>query len=291
MKKVLSLAAAIGLSLSFAAVAQAGGACCKAQAGSEQTAAAGCCKAKAGAEQTAAADGCCKNKAGAEQTAAAGACCKSKAAATAAGATCTEKAAASATCTEKTAIAAKCCAVKGGPTCVEGMPKMGYRVGDKTVTCPDEARKLMSENKDAAISFVVGDKSYSDQAEATKAYGALLDSYLKDMLTVREIAASGDKPVRYELAGFTYDCREKAEKAAAAARTAAEQVTMNYRVAGKTFHCPDEAKKAVNGDAQIEYVVGESVSTCNVRAGVDLARARIAAAMKALEGSPVASRS
>lgn len=264
MKKVLSLAAAFGLSLSFAAAAQAGGACCQAKSAAQPAAAAGA------------------------------ACCKDKAGATAAGATCADKgaAAASASCADKAgAVAAKCCATKGGPTCVEGMPKMGYRVGDKVVSCPDEARKLMAEHKDAKLAFVVGDKDYTDQAEATKAYGVVLDSYLNNMLTVREVAAAGNKPAHFELAGYSYGTREQADKAAAAAKMAAEKVTMNYRVAGKSYNCPDEAKKAATGEQQVEYVVGESTSTCNVMAGIDLTKARIAAANKALEGGSMASRS
>lgn len=259
MKKIASVLAVLGLSLACTAAAQAGGACCKSGQNAKAALAAGGSGCQSG------------------QTAVAGTT------ATATGG--------------KSAVAAGCCAGKANAkACTESdMPKLAYKVGDKTVTCPVEAKSLAAANETTPVRYVVGGKEYTDQLEANKAYATVLTSYMSDMLTVREAAAveakkcpvSGStieaaKPARFELASYTFENRPAAEKAAAAARDAASKVTMSYAVAGKTFHCSDEAKKACTGDTKVEYVIGDVKSCCDVLASVELAKARITAANQVL---------
>jgi hypothetical protein len=53
-------------------------------------------------------------------------------------------------------------------------------------------------------------------------------------------------------------------------------------VDGKDYTCSDSAKQATTGGKQIDYVIGEVHTPCDVMAAVELAKARIGAADKAL---------
>lgn len=153
------------------------------------------------------------------------------------------------------------------------------------------------------------------------AYAVLLDGYLASMTTVKpageakasctaeqkaacttdQKASSGEKKAcctsgqnakadskdlagKYVLASYTFDCKEKAEKAAAAARAAADKVSMKMVVGEKSFECPMSAAECAKSDGKpVQYVVGEAKTGCNKTAKVELAKAKINAAAQAIE--------
>lgn len=198
-------------------------------------------------------------------------------------------------------VSAACCSANKASAiaCTDSdVPKMGYKIGDKLVTCPMEAKSLAAKDANAKMLYVVADKDYADEMEATKAYAGVLSSYMDKMLVVREVAGcaaktcpvtgktlESAKPAHFELASFSYPTKDAAEKAAATARAAAEKVQMKYVVADKEFSCPDEAKKSITGNQKIEYVVGDSKTCCDTMASVELAKARIFAAQQALDAT------
>ncbi|MDX2199134.1 MAG: hypothetical protein SF069_09205 [Phycisphaerae bacterium] len=173
------------------------------------------------------------------------------------------------------------------------MPKMAYKVGDKTVNCPDEAAKLAGAN--GTMTFVVAGKDYSDKMAATKALGGELNNYYTNMLTVKETSAcaaktcpvtgkelAAAKPAMFALASYEFPNKSAAEKAAAAARAEAEKIQMKMMVDGKEYTCADSAKAACTSGKKMEYVVGDTKSCCDVMAGVELTKARIMAAQNVL---------
>lgn len=268
MKNLIALLG-VGVIALAANVAYAGEACCKSKK-AEATASSACCKDKA--------------EAGA-------ACCKSKGGDATAAASCKDK--------SQAVASASCCAKKGSASdnCMtSSMPRVAYKIGDKTLSCPDAAKELLAANSDAKMVYVVADKEYAEEADAQKAYSVVLTSYFDNMLKVQEVAATDAKtcPVTgktiapaskgaYKLASYEFGCPSDAEKAAKLARAEAEKVTMKMVVDGKEYGCPVSAKAACDGkDKKVEYVVGETKTCCDVLASVELAKARIAVAEKVI---------
>lgn len=95
-------------------------------------------------------------------------------------------------------------------------------------------------------------------------------------------------PVVYCVATQNFDCKDKAEQAAKTAQAAMKTVAMKYRVGDKDFCCDkmagDECKKA-GKDAKMVFVVGTTKTECKVMARIELAKAKIQAAVKALENN------
>jgi hypothetical protein len=117
----------------------------------------------------------------------------------------------------------------------------------------------------------------------------------------------------FRVASFKFDKKEAAEKAAKVANEAADKVCLKMVVDGKTVTCDKAAEKACGaktaGDGATchhgkdgaktaehakdatktcEYMVSSdenSKITCPIMARVELAKARIAAAMKAIEST------
>lgn len=250
----------------------------------------------------------CQGKSG-EQTAAVAASDKGKSGC--------NPAACAAACKDKKGCDPAAC---GGKAVAAGMPRMQYKVGDQTLCCTGKADEL-AKGDAAKIRFVVADKEYTDKAEAMKAYQGELDSFLGTLTTVRyavgkecvacpnaaqQMAREKGENVKFRVASYTYADRPAAEKAAKAASEAAEQVTMKTVVDGKTYTCEKEATAAAktggtchgHGDAQTtagksdakgetgkgtEYVIGETKTCCPVTAKVELAKAKINAAVAAIE--------
>lgn len=212
----------------------------------------------------------------------------------------------SATCSRDKAAYAKDGAKCSDKALAACMPKMAYKVGDKTVCCPKEASELAA-GKDADIHYVVAEKEYADKAEALKAYETVLNERLATMTTVRyavngkcvacpNAAAalakdSGDK-VKYQVAAYVFADQATAEQAATAARAASEKVTMTKVVDGKEYTCTKsatacgskgEGKELARAEGKTcEYKVGDTKSCCPLTAEVELAKARIQAAYDAV---------
>jgi hypothetical protein len=185
-----------------------------------------------------------------------------------------------------------------------GMPVMQYKVGDQTTCCPKAAAEMAKAN-DAAMRYAVNETEYADKAAALEAYASTLDEYLGTMTTVRfavgekcvacptaaaALAKDSGETMKYRVAAFTFADKAAAEKAADAARTASEKVVMTMVVDGKETKCDATAKKACNKSADsaaagktCEYRVGETKTNCATTAKVELTKARIETAQKALE--------
>jgi hypothetical protein len=194
-------------------------------------------------------------------------------------------------------------ACHGKAMCAKGavatdMPKMLYKVGDETTCCPKQADKLAGGDS-SKIRYVVAGKEYTKNEEALKAYATVLDEYLNSMQNVRfvvgeqcvscpmaaqALAKGAGQPMKYRVAAITFAEKAKAETAAKLARAAAEKVQMTCVVDGQKYSCPKEAEQAcAKSGKKAEYVVGDMKTNCPITAGVELAKARIDAARKALE--------
>lgn len=170
------------------------------------------------------------------------------------------------------------------------MPSMGYKVGDKTVACPDEAAKLAKESK-TTVKYVVGDKSFDDKGEALVAYTKELNGFVESATSTVKFSVNGEcmacpvsagdaakksgKPMMYRVATVDFKNESDAKKALAAAKEAADKVEMKIMVGDKSMSCPvsaaDVAKKE---NKKVEYVVGESRTCCDVEGKLNLARAK-----------------
>lgn len=207
----------------------------------------------------------------------------------------------SAKCSDKADCAARCgdkaatCDVAKAKS--RSIPVMQYKVGDKVTCCPDEAAKLAGDNKDA-IQYVVGEETIAGESDAKQAYAKLLERQLQDVTTVKfavgddcvtcpmtakAMATKAGKPVHYRLASFDFENQDAAQKAAETARQAAEKVAMKMVVGEKEFCCATTAASVAKADGKkVEYCVGDKKTPCNVTASVDLALAKLNAALDVL---------
>lgn len=224
---------------------------------------------------------------------------------------------------DKNASLASCSDKKAG-ACkdVAGMPTMSYKVGDKCLCCPKEALETAKADG-KSIKFVVAGKEFDGEADAMKAYAAALETFLAKSTTVsyavgdeamqcpmsaESVAQKSGKKVQYRLASYNFEDAAKAEKAAKAAREAADKVSMKVLVDGKEVEAPksgccgskattvakststDGKAGACDGKTDVacagkstEYVIGDQKFTCSLQANVELQKARIAAAMMVME--------
>lgn len=212
-------------------------------------------------------EGCCAKGATAQLTAGGEGC--TKAATTVAG---------KAACTEKVA------------GILETAPKMTYKVGDFTTCCAKTAEAKALETN-AAITYVVGEETFTDKMEATAKLTAAIEKATEQMLhvqfaagsecfqcpmTAAQVAQKNGTKVMYRVAGFDFESKDKALEAANVAKAAAETVKVAYKVNGETYTCDKTASaKAAEAGAKITYVVGNEESCCNVMAGLAAAQAKL----------------
>lgn len=193
----------------------------------------------------------------------------------------------------------ECCQAKSGVALAKAsIPRMKYAVGDATTCCPQEAQTL-AKGDAKAIRFVVGESKFESEAEAQGAYAKALDSYLGEITSVKyavgkecvacpmsaqELAKKEGQPLRYRLASFDFASREKADDAAKSARAAAENIHLAMMVGEKSFECPMSAADTAKSEGKkVEYCVNGKKSECKSSANVELALAKIDAALTALE--------
>jgi hypothetical protein len=209
------------------------------------------------------------------------------------------KAGGSKTCTMGAANAKTCsktCSKDGKSAC--DVPCMQYKVGDEMTCCPKTADKLANDNGGKML-FVVGEKEYQNKAEAMEAYAGLLEEHLEKVTHVRyavgdkcvkcpkeagKLAQGNGGKVKYVVGSATFDCKEKAEQAAQQAANASEKVKMTTYVDGKSYCCEKSAEMAAKRSGKkCEYQVGDAKTPCQTTARVELAKARIQAAVEAIQ--------
>jgi len=177
------------------------------------------------------------------------------------------------------------------------MPAMHYVVGEKETCCPEEAAQLVSTG--GQMQYKIADVTYTDQAEAGKAYAAELERYLDRTTRVsfvvgdeccccpiqaEELAKASGQTVRYKVGSTVFDCADKAIRASALAYGRAQQVSMHYAVDGKETECAEtfaQAKTCTTTKAS--YLVAGQETQCEVEAACLLVTARIQAALAAAE--------
>lgn len=98
------------------------------------------------------------------------------------------------------------------------------------------------------------------------------------------VAKTDGKTVMYCVAGQCVDSKEKAEQISKVVMAAMKDVSMKYRVGDEEFCCDKMAgEKAKSNGGKIVYVVDGKTIECDIMARIQLDRAKIMAASKALE--------
>ncbi|HZW09732.1 MAG TPA: hypothetical protein VFF69_07495 [Phycisphaerales bacterium] len=176
------------------------------------------------------------------------------------------------------------------------MPAMHFVVGDKETCCPEEASQLVSAGG-SQMQYKVANVTYTDQAEAGKAYAAELEHYLDRMTRVsfvvgedccccpfeaEKLSESSGQPVKYKVGNTVFECPEKAIRAAALAYGQAQQVKMSYAIDGQPTECQETFAKAKScTTTKAAYLVAGKETQCEVEAACLLVTARIEAALAA----------
>lgn len=209
-------------------------------------------------------------------------------------ASCNRTAAAEGDCAKSCGDKAGCCAKDYAKV----LPAMKYKVGSETVCCPDKAKDL-AKGDAKAIKYVIGEKSFDDATTAKTELAKAIDGYMTDAMTIRyavgdqcmscpmsagELAKKEGKPMKYRVASFDFASEDAAKKALTVAKEASDKVMMKMMVGETCVACPTSAAElAKKENKKVEYVVGDSKTCCDVEAKVNLARARAAAALAALD--------
>jgi hypothetical protein len=163
----------------------------------------------------------------------------------------------------------------------------------------------LAKTNEATIRYVVNETEYADKTEAQESYAKVLDEYLGTLTSVRyavgekcvncpmaalALAKDSGEAVKYRVAAFTFADKAAADKAADAARAAADKVEMTMVVDGQETKCDATAKKTCNKSTDnatagksCEYRVGDTKTCCAATAKVEFTKARIETAQKALE--------
>ena len=158
------------------------------------------------------------------------------------------------------------------------MPSMAYRVGDTETRCFKSA--TAQAGKDGKVQFLVADKAYDTETEATIALAGLLEKEIANLQTV-QLSAGGNcygcpmsaraalkdgEKMKYRLAGFDFASREEAEKA---------QRIITCKLKGCDADCIKDCTKNFRGTAV----------TAGAKSGCNKGRAA-AATVAAKDGSP-----
>ena len=182
---------------------------------------------------------------------------------------------ASTVATAATATDEKCCPVT---TAMKNLPAMTYKVGDKAICCGTHAAEMAKKNE-KPVHFVVGEKTFETKQEAYTALVESTESYVNNFVTPKKCEKSG----KTSIAGESCGCSVMAGQRAELVKKAISDIKMTYVVDGKKCQCPNEAKSiASKSDAKTTYVVAGKETCCNLEARLNFAKAKYAAAVKAI---------
>ena len=163
------------------------------------------------------------------------------------------------------------------------MPSMSYRVGEFESHCKYTATAKAEETK-AALTFVVDGKAYDSNGDAEVALASLLTDRANEMsevkLTVGDqtfacphaaqgVADKSNAKVGYQLAGFDFSDKDKANKLADKLRETISSAAVTVKADGKTVSC---AKSARAAGKTVTYVVGDEETPCEKHAKLLLAQ-------------------
>jgi len=174
-----------------------------------------------------------------------------------------------------------CCSGCAVSAAMKNLPVMTYKVGDES-TCCSESAGALAKKHDKPIHFVVAEKSYESKEEAFTALVETTEKFVDDFVTPKKCEASG----KTFIAGTGCGCPVEAGNKAELVKKAIDEVKMTYVVGDKKCNCPNEAKTLASGsDEKVTYVVAGKETCCNLQARLELAKAKYAAAVKALAAS------
>lgn len=197
--------------------------------------------------------------------------CPSATATAATGTACTDGACASKSC----GADCKDCPIT---TAMKALPQMTFAVGETKTNCPKEAAEL-AKTANAAIQYVVCEKTFATEAEANAALADATDKFVAEFIEPKKCEESG----KIKVCGKDLCCETMAAETATKAKSAMEKVAMTYLVGEKECSCPNEAATLAkeSGNPTVFVVAGET-TCCNVQARLNLARAKYKAAVVAL---------
>ncbi len=182
-----------------------------------------------------------------------------------------------------TSVAAKAgeCAECPVSKAMAALPKMTFKVGDTETCCDKAAADLVAENG-GHIHYVVAKKEFDDKGEAMVALADVTEEFVDAFATPKTCSRSGKTTV----CGTSLGCEKTAAKMAEKAKAAMQTVSLEFQVGEEKCSCPNAAAALAkkSGEAK-QFVVGEETTCCEVDARIKLARAKYAAAVKALQAS------
>ncbi len=158
------------------------------------------------------------------------------------------------------------------------LPAMTYMVGEESVCCSESAAAMAKKN-DKPLKYVVGKKTFESETEAYTALVESTESFVEKFITPSKCETSGTTTI----AGTSCGCPVEAGKKAELVKKAVSEIKMNYVVGDAKCNCPNEAKTlAAKSDEKTKYVVDGKETCCSLEARLNLAKAKYAAAVKAL---------
>jgi len=182
-----------------------------------------------------------------------------------------------------TTVSAESSGCKGkAKAALASLPSITYQVGDFT-TCCQKTAAAKAEELHATLSYVVENKVYSNYDEAVVTLTKLLQEKADEMRSVQYVAGKdcvrcpkqaaalakeAGTEVKYRLAGFDFDCKDKAEKVAKEVEAAVEGMHVDYMADGQPVNC-DKGAKAEG--KTVTYVVGDQQTDCELTAKMMLA--------------------
>lgn len=147
--------------------------------------------------------------------------------------------------------------------------------GEKCSECP--VSKAMANLP--KMSFKVGEKTYETK---DKAYVALVES-TEAYVTKFTSPCKCEKSGKTSIAGASCGCPVEAGKKAELVKTAIKDMKISYKVGKETTCCNKSASELVKKSGEkMTYVVAGKETCCNLEARLNLAHAKYAAAVKAM---------
>lgn len=162
---------------------------------------------------------------------------------------------------------------------MDALPKLMYRVGEDSTTCPIEAGR-MAQKSSKSVEYVVMKKVYDDEPKAFAAMVDMTEKYVADFAKPHKCDVSGKTLV----AGKSLCCDVAAGEVAALVKKAMDGVQVTYMVGKQSVCCPDAAKAMAkkSGEKVVQMVAGKACGGCGTTTRLAVAHAKYKAAIEAL---------
>jgi len=159
------------------------------------------------------------------------------------------------------------------------------------VAAADDSKATCSKSKEAKLAKADGPTcSKSKEAKLAKADGPTCSKSKEAKLAKADDSSVKDKSgcckgddIKFMMAGRLFDTREEAEAARAKVLLAVKLVSMQYRFGDKTVDCATKVCPKAKEAGLVKFVVGDTTYDCEYHARINLAKAKVAAAEKAMQ--------